>query len=34
MIRYNKKHGLTGDYTLDGEAMVGERMSPSGDVKE
>ena len=31
--RYNEKHGLTGDLTLDGEAMPSERMSPAGDVK-
>ena len=34
MARYNKEHGLTGDLTMDGEAMPGERMSPAGDIKE
>ena len=33
MARYNEKHGLTSDLTMDGEAMPGERMSPAGDVK-
>jgi len=29
---YNEKHGLA-DLTMDGEDMVGERMSPTGDPK-
>ena len=32
--RYNEEFGLTGDLTMDGEAMPGERMSPAGVVKE
>lgn len=33
MAGYHVKHG-TSDFTMDGEAMVGERESPTGDVKD
>lgn len=33
MDAYHVKHG-TSDFTMDGEAMVGERESPTGDVKD
>jgi POT family proton-dependent oligopeptide transporter len=33
MEGYHVKHG-TSDFTMDGEAMVGERESPTGDVKD
>lgn len=33
MARYHAKHG-TADLTMDGDGMAGERMSPTGEVKE
>lgn len=33
MDAYHVKHG-TADFTMDGDGMAGERMSPTGDVKE